>query len=109
MDQLNVVDVKTGIVRKTGKPTRFDQFAVSSTLTIGPPFVWLNAKEILFVQTKGSTKWDAKQKHLYLEGDQTNHLAVLNIKTGTTRDIAALPGNPSLTRMEMEMPPIVAY
>jgi hypothetical protein len=103
-DQLNAVDVETGTVRPVGKPVRFSQWAISSTLGIGPPFVWLDEKTILLVRTEGLGHPDASGRVGYKPGDVIDRLAAINIETGEMRDVAVIPGQPGLHRIEMSKP-----
>ena len=107
-DQLNVIDVATGTVSTVGSPIRFAQFAVSSTLMNGPPFVWLNGREILLVQTEGQVRWEAPTRTVHILGDQVDHLAVMSVDTGKVRDVTVIPGQPSVRGVEIEMPDLVS-
>jgi hypothetical protein len=81
---------------------------MSSTLMNGPPFVWLNGREILLVQTEGQVRWEAPTRTVHILGDQVDHLAVMSVETGEVRDVTAIPGQPSVRRVEIETPDLVS-
>jgi hypothetical protein len=91
-NQLYIADVTNGTCRKVGEPVRFVQPVYSSDIMIGSPLVWLNANEVLLVQTEGKIRWEAATGHTYPESDQIDHLKIIDVRTGAVKEVAAIPG-----------------
>jgi hypothetical protein len=80
------------------------QFALSSQILIGPPFVWLNEKDILLLRTEGKVQRNASGGIAWRHGDLTDHLVTINVDTGQLRSVVAIPSTPGVHRLNLPKP-----